>query len=140
MKLTSKNVEKIFMDCLFKDEATQEEKENAIIVEGIMNNFGFDPQKIEAHEEDISSLLKQLPQQFRENFGGGWSFLNACMRDDGEQWTGLHAIQEQLLALGVAAGWAKIQLPRQFWSALPGGMPYFVVYENKNGVRPERIL
>lgn len=140
MKLTSENVEKVFLDCLFEDESSPEEREKSqIVVEGILNKYGFDLQKIGEHEDDISSMLKQLPKEFQEKTGGGWSFLNACNREDGEQWTGLHLNQEKLLTLGIAAGWAKIQLPRELWVAFPGGVPYFVVHENPKTCPPEGV-
>jgi hypothetical protein len=54
------------------------------------------------------------------------SFLNACMTKDDNQW-GEHQNMEQLLALGIAIGYARILLPRNMWSVLPGGVPYFSV-------------
>ena len=128
MDLTSENVNKIFLDCLF-DEDTEENQEKAIIVEGIMSVFGFDPDRIKKHKNDIISLLMQLPKEFQRNGGGGWSFLNACNRDDGEQWTGLHGDMERLFSLGIACGYAKFQLPRDMWKILPGGMPYVCIGE-----------
>ena len=130
MELTSKNVETVLMDCLFDDNPTPEELEKAIIVDGITGKYGFDPQKIENHADDISSMLKQLPGAFQEKIGGGWSFLNACVREDDVHW-GEHNNIEALLVLGIASGWAKIQLPRELWGSLPGGVPYFVVYEKQ---------
>jgi hypothetical protein len=130
MKLTSENVNKVIMNCLFDGEPTLKEKEKAIMVEGVVGSYGFDPQKIENHVDDISSMLKQLPSGFQEKTGGGWSFLNACDREDGIQW-GEQRDVEALLVLGIAARWAKIQLPRKLWSSFPGGMPYFVVYDKR---------
>jgi len=130
MELTNENVNNVFMDCLF-EENTPENLERAVKVGGIMSTFGFDPDKIEKYAEDIGLMLKQLPDQFQEKRGGGWSFLNSCNRSDGTQWTGLHRTMEQLMVIGIAAGWAEIQAPREMWPMLPGGMPYFVVYEER---------
>lgn len=125
MNLTAENVSTVFMDCLFRDE---ENKSNPVLAEAILSTFGFHPERLESHRNDIKELLAWLPTQFREggNDGGGWSFLNACMTREGDQW-GEHRNIEQLLALGIATGQAKILMPRQMWSVFPGGMPYFSV-------------
>ena len=130
MELTAKNVEEIFMDCLF-DEDTEENRKKMIAVEGILSNFGLNPDAVEKHEKDIASMLKQLPVQFQAKTGDGWSFLNACDRADGKQWTGLHRTMEQLIVLGIASKWVKFSMPRSMWKALPGGMPYFMVCEKR---------
>lgn len=126
MELTSKNVDSIFMDCLFEED-TEENKKKAIMVEGIISKFGLNPDAIKKHKGDVYSMLKQLPKMFQKNGGGGWSFLNACNREDGTQWTGLHATMEQLVVLGIASGYVKYTMPREMWKVLPGGVPYFSV-------------
>lgn len=124
MELTSDNVEKIFMDCLFQD---GEDMSDPAIANGLVRNFGFQKERLKSHEDEISSMLSQLPKEFQQNSGGGMSFLSACNRADGEQWTGLHARMEQLFCLGLALLKVKCLLPRELWPALPGGMPYYVV-------------
>lgn len=124
MKLTATNVNETFMKCLFEDD---EPKDNAVISEGIMRKFGFNPKRLHENEENIFSMLQQLPNEFMESGGGGMSFLNACNDKDGNQWSDLHQTMEQLLVLGIAIGKARIQFPREMWSAFPGGVPYFVV-------------
>ena len=124
MELTAENVETVFMECLFKG---GENSSNAIIAEGITSKFGLHPDRIKEQEENIYSMLKELPEQFQKKVGGGWSFLNACNDKNGKQWTGLHQKMEQLFVLGIACGKAKYLMPRDMWSAFPGGMPYCVV-------------
>lgn len=126
MELTSENVNKIFMDCLFEEDK-EENKKKAIMIEGLVAKFGLNPDAVKKHKKDIYSMLKQLPKNFQENGGGGWSFLNACNRKDGTQWTGLHSTMEQLVVLGIASGYVKYTLPRKMWEILPGGVPYFCV-------------
>lgn len=123
LELTAENVEQIFMACLFEE---GEPKENFVLGEGVMLKAGFHPDRLSAKCEDIKGLLSQLPDDFRTSAGGGMSFLNACVTRDGKQW-GEHRSMDQLLTLGVAAGLAKILLPREAWAMLPGGMPYFCV-------------
>lgn len=128
MELTSKNVDELMMDCLFGDD-TPENRARAVVVEGITTKFGFDPDKLAKHRDDITSMLFQLPEQFLQSKGGGWSFLQACNRADGVQWTGLHKVMECLLMLGLAIGRVKCCMPREFWRVLPGGVPYYVVLD-----------
>jgi len=124
MKLTSRNVESVFMDCLFKD---GEDTTNHLKSEGITNSVGFHPERVDAHKSEIFEMLLSLPKEFHEKTGGGMSFLNACNDKRGEQWTGEHRIMEQLFLLGQASGKVECLMPREMWSVLPGGMPYYVV-------------
>jgi hypothetical protein len=123
LKLTAKNVEEVFLDCLFEEGVTPE---HFIAVEGIVNNFGFDPIKIDTNKDKIKELLDQLPETFQEKSGGGWSFLNACITIENVQW-GEHRNMEQLVTLGIACNQVKYCMPRSLWSALPGGVPYFMI-------------
>jgi hypothetical protein len=122
--LNSEKVEAIFMDCLFKD---GEDTSNHVRVEGIMSTVGFNPERLEIHRADIEAMLNELPDQFKKSGGGGWSFLNACDDKYGNQWTGFHQHMDQLFQLGVGLDKVQCQLPREMWSVLPGGMPYYVI-------------
>lgn len=119
-------VDAVFKDCLFRDEEVPDGKPpaDAVIVEGVMNTIGFHRERLESHRAEMQGWLAMLPLEFRKNGGGGWSFLNACNQADGEQWTGLHQRMDQLFTLAIGLGLARWQLPREMWSALPGGMPY----------------
>lgn len=123
-KLTSKRVESIFMDCLFKD---GEDNNDHVEAQGIMTKVGFHPNRLASHVTEIVEMLNELPDEFKQSSGGGWSFLNACNDRHGNQWTGFHRTMEQLVLLGIASKKVKFQLPREVWSALPGGMPYLVI-------------
>ena len=124
MELTSKNVQSVFMDCLFKD---GENISDPIVVEGVVSKFGFHKDRLELHKEDILKMLLQLPKEFQKDSGGGMSFLNACNDVDGRQWTDLHQVMEQLFVLGIGCNRVKCLMPREMWKVLPGGMPYYVV-------------
>lgn len=131
MELTHQNVVGVMKDCLYEDEEaakfTQEELlQNSIIVRGVMLNAGLRPDKVEAHKEDILSLLGQLPEEFMQHKGGGSSFLRACMNKEGEQW-GEHRVVDTLLCLGLAINRIEFSLPREAWQFLPAGLPYFTV-------------
>lgn len=125
MELTSDNVKKIMEDCLYEDNEIQ--GYNGVTVEGIVNNYVFHKERLESHREEIISMIEQLDDTFLLEKGGGWTFLNLCMRKDGIQWTGLHWTQEQLVCLAAGldlAAWVPRQ--REFWRMLPGGVPYVV--------------
>jgi len=117
-------VEAIFMDCLFKE---GEDTSRAIPARGIVNNFGYHPDRLKSHEEEIVALLNELPNEFKKESGGGWSFLNGCMDKHGNQWTGEHRVMDQLFSLGLAINKIELPFPREAWSILPGGMPYYAI-------------
>ena len=124
MELTSENVERIFMDCLFKE---GEDTSNYIPAEGVTTNVGFHPERIESHKDEIASMLSELPEEFKEKTGGGWTFLNAFNDKNGQQWTSLHRRMEQLFQLGIGIGKVSYLMPRDMWRIFPGGMPYLVI-------------
>lgn len=89
----------------------------------------FDPDKLREHRSDIAQLVAQLPLEFQPypRGGGGWSMLNACVRQDGVQWCDFQQIADILACLAIAAGEAKWLFKRYLWNVLPGGMPYLLV-------------
>lgn len=122
--LTSKKVENVFKDCLFR----KNEKEGKLIeVKGLVNVFGFHSDRVKEHKEEIKGFLNELSSKFFKDEGGGWSFLNLCMTKDDKQWTDLHLRMEQLVCLGIAIEKVKYTLPREMWSIFPGGVPYVVI-------------
>ena len=130
IEIDPQEVKKVLMNCLYKKEELEEAGDiprGAVVVEGITSKFGFHPERLEKHRDEIVKWLKALPHQFCRSSGGGWSFLNACNQENGVQWTGLHKRMEQLFCLGIALGLVKSIMPREKWSSLPGGMPYYVI-------------
>ena len=129
--IDSQEVEEVFQGCLYKEDEIKGidgVPADAVIVEGIINKFGFHPGRLEEQRTKVTEWLKALPYQFRKGVGGdGWSFLNACNQENGVQWTGLHENMEQLFCLGMGLGLVECQTSREMWSSLPGGMPYYVI-------------
>lgn len=123
-KLDSQRVEVIFLDCLFRE---GEDTSKHVKAEGITSNVGFHPERIAGHKAEISALLDELPDEFKKTGGGGMSFLKACNDKHGNQWTGLHKRMEQLFQLGISVEKVECLVPRDMWTALPGGMPYYLV-------------
>ncbi|MCK5009904.1 MAG: hypothetical protein KAS98_05420 [Deltaproteobacteria bacterium] len=124
-------VEEVLRSCLYKEkeiEGADNVPADAVIVEGINSKFGFHPGRLEKQRTKVTEWLKALPHQFRKGVGGdGWSFLNACKQENGVQWAGLHENMEQLFCLGMGLRLVECQTPREMWSSLPGGMPYYVI-------------
>lgn len=114
-KLTAEAVTDLYNKC---------RSETAPEIEGIVHSARLDTK---GHEDRIREMLAELPPEFQSTGGGGWSFLNACNRGDGSQWADLHATMEKLFMLGIAAGLARWQMPRDMWDMLPGSMPYVSV-------------
>ena len=121
-----KQVNKTFIETLYTDSelaGIEGPPEGCVIVEGIVNRYGFHPGRLEERRDEVRRWLKALSQKFCE----GWSFLNACDQANGVQWTGLHLRMEQLFCLGMGLGIVKSVFPRRMWANLPGGMPYYVI-------------
>ncbi len=130
MKLNSDRVMEVTRECLFND---GEDMTDRVEVQGVLNQFGFHPGRLEEHREEIVSMLEELPEKFREEAGGGWSFLQACVDKNGEQWTGLHRVMELLFVLGMGIGRVRYVLPRERWDQLPGKMPYYTFTSKEEG-------
>ena len=109
-----------FMDCLFKE---GEDTTNHVKVEGLTSMFELHPQRLEEKRELVTALLAELPAEFKE----GWTFLNLCTTKDGEQWTGMHHICEQLVVMAIGLGLMEYCMPREMWVILPGGVPYLMI-------------
>jgi hypothetical protein len=123
MELMSHNVTEVLKKCLYE---SGEDTTGHVKCEGVQLKIGFDPKRLELERDNIESMLSQLPKEFKKEFGGGMSFLNACVTEDGVQW-GEHRNVDELLCLGQAIGKVAFPFPRDMWNALPGGMPYVVV-------------
>ena len=120
MELTSENVSCVYEDCSGDP--------GDLFVEGISRGHNFRADRIDHWNDDIFDMLKQLPAPFRSDSGGGWTFLNGCLRSDGKQWTDLHFVVELLMCLGIASGRAEFLFTdRELWLPLPGRFPYFLV-------------
>ena len=129
MELTAENVNNLFAHCLFKE---GESTEKRIKVEGIMTTVGFHPERLKEVTSNIMDMLNNLPDNFKQSGGGGWSFLNMCQDKNNNQWTGFHKTMDELVMLGRGIGKLDFLLPRGLWGSLPGGMPYVVINENQN--------
>lgn len=121
----AKRIDSIFKDSLFIDNEIKDGQipDNAILVEGIINNFSFHPERLSTHKDEINEIIELMPKEFQEHSGGGMSFLNLCVDKNGKQW-GEHRNMEQLVTLSIAIGKGKYSMPKAMWPALPGGVPY----------------
>ena len=119
-------VEAVFRECLFNPE--EEEATEQVIADGVVDKASFHPGRLEAHRKQIEAMLTELPESFRKDSPEqGTSFLQACFDWHGNQWTGLHQRMAQLFQLGMAIGKVTCPVPRELWSRLPGGMPYYII-------------
>lgn len=128
-QLSSENVRRIGMDCLFTDAEMSDcanPPENAVLVDGIVGGYAFHPERLAKNKPQIAAMLAGLPDDFMTSGGGGMSFLNACIDRDGNHWAE-HPTMGLLFALGVGTGLATYIFPRKMWSVLPGGVPYLSV-------------
>lgn len=127
--LTASAVGNVVRDCLFEQSDLIDGKppEGRLVeADAIVNRMGFDRVRLDANRGVVAELLMQLPDEFMQTKGGGMSFLNACYDRNGNHW-GEHRDMGLLFAIGEACGLSRCLLPREMWSALPGGMPYYGV-------------
>lgn len=100
-----------------------------IPVHGIIHNYVFRKDRLEARRDEIFQLLEELPDQFRASSGGGWSFLNMCEDRHGNHWAE-HITIEGLIVLGAGLKLMSFLPPqRELWKVFPGGMPYLVFHD-----------
>ena len=133
--INSAEVERVFNECLVDEvdlSAPQEAGEShpqdsMTFVESISSRIAFHTNILEHYRGQIGDWLKALPYQFHKNGGGGWSLLNGCVQENGEQWTDFQCNVERLFVLGMGLGEVKFFMDRKFWGALPGGVPYYVI-------------
>lgn len=80
IKLTEHAVADVMSYVLFKDDEITSgvTPENAVLVEGIVRNYGFHKERVMSKKAVIDDLLSQLPEAFDAKKEGGWSFLMAC--------------------------------------------------------------
>lgn len=127
--LTPQRVDDIARACLYRDEeltvvdGLRQVPKGAVLVEGVVSRFGFHPSRLAEHADEIRAMLAELPEQFCE----GWSFLSGCTTKTGELWTGMQSRVETLFALGMGIGAVECCFPRDLWTSLPGGVPYYLV-------------
>lgn len=122
--LNASDVETTFEECLSNN---KNNTDNIVEIQAITHTFSFDKTALERNKSKLKDMLCELPEEFMETGGGGYSFLQACMTRFNEQWTGMHFTMEKLFAMGMATDLAKCLLPRSLWAALPGNVPYYVV-------------
>lgn len=126
MRLTAKTVRDIFLDCLVGENAPDTAK--VVAVEGITTKVVFSVEKVESHSDTIKALLDELPDTFFVGNGGGYSFMFMPMDKHRNQW-GEQINAQELMLLGIASGYMHYLLPKEVWPALPGGVPYVVVFD-----------
>lgn len=131
-ELSHSNIERIVMASMYLPEELPENptKDNipkdALVVEGVMNTFVFNPTRIEPYREEVKSMLSQLSDEFMKSKGGGMSLMR-MVADKNDNLYGEQRTADLLYVLGKALGYANWLLPREMWGALPGHMPYIVI-------------
>jgi hypothetical protein len=138
MELTFANFDSVMRDVLLTNEelaasglgdeaaANTPNPPGVILSHGAMTIFGFNEVRLQKQADNIRSMLSCLDDTFFAGKGGGWSLINAVQTKDGELW-GNQPSADALFCLGQALGICKYCLPREFWSIMPGGMPYFII-------------
>jgi len=130
--MSAKRIDAIFKDCLFRSEELKNGSPDGefVDVEGLVSRFGFHPGRLKFYRADLIEMIDGgVKSEFLQSGGGGYSCLSLCEDKDGVLW-GEHRNMEQFLSLCIGLGLARYCLPREIWSAFPGGMPYVVFDSN----------
>lgn len=106
-----------FMDCLCKSE--DKNPDNQMVIEGITCKFALNPTRLETKRELVQQCINNLPTQFKE----GYTFMAMPMTKSGAQW-GEQANAQELLVMALGLNLMKYCFPKEYWSILPGGVPY----------------
>ena len=134
LELSAENVEKVFKDCLLPDDYKNDTK--VIPVRAVTGIFGFNPEKLDKHSNDIKEMLGQLSSAFDEH-NQGYTFMDLPFKGDGDckqQW-GEQRSGDLLMALGLASGWMKMTFEDpKIWGLLPGSVPYVYRTEKRQNM------
>lgn len=134
----ARRVSTMLRDCLFREEEIPADgsiPSNAVVVETIRGKLGFHAARLEACRPAVCEIILLLDPAFHrtgEGAGHGYSFLGLCQLANGDLW-GQHDNCDELLALAFGLKLGGFLMPRMFWSALPGGMPYLWLDINGEG-------
>lgn len=125
-KLTPERVNELFTTCLIQHDISCGTDDD-LIVEGIKMKVAFSKKSLAILSDDIKVLISQLPENaFNISKGNGMPFILLCNNKDGELWTGVHRIIEELIMLAIGINCCKYLLPKKLWKLLPGRLPYVV--------------
>lgn len=129
--ISCKRITEILMDCLFDEEDLDLEGEpkhsiEKVFVESINIKFCLKVDKLREHGNEIKEMLSHLPDEFKADKGGGWTFTNMLTLKDGSQW-GEPKNANELIALGLGTGNISYLFERDMWKDLPGRVPYILI-------------
>lgn len=130
--MNANRVHEMAVDSMFEDSEVGADGQTLmpqLCVQGIINTFGFHPERVKKHKAELKEMIKELPEGFYESGGGGMSFLNLCEDKHGNQWAE-HSTLEMFLCMAIANDLAGYCLPKEMWHLMPGGMP-FVVFNDQ---------
>lgn len=117
----SQTVINIFDESISKKEDNKSDLVEVIDV--LCKKHSLSKSRLNCHKETIRKILLNMPKEFHINTGGGMSFLNLCVDKNGNLW-GQHREMAILVILGIGLKLGEYCFPMEFWSSLPGEMPY----------------
>lgn len=127
MNISSKRVREMTKDSLFKLIDIDRTLKEPLVVKAIERTYRFHPDRVASHELEVSSMLHELPEIFKN----GYSFDDMAYDKLGRRWTNYQSTMEDLMSLGIATGQVSYVMPRDFWSAFPGGVPFIQIHPKK---------
>lgn len=121
MELTQQNVEDLFKKCMGPGR----------VFHGMYTEYTLNPFTVKIQWDNIQSLLDELPEDFKD----GQSITRGMRDKEGKQWTGSHKVVELLMILGFAVDRVQYCIDREYWSALPNGLPMYFVKDRYDYLR-----
>lgn len=140
LSLKPQTVQALCGFCLFSQSQINEpSNENAIAIIGEGKKMGLCAAKIARIKNVLTTLLFQLPTEYFDlafkdlkGAGGGFVFVNLCNNYEGNLWTGMQAIMDDLLILGQAAGRVKNLTKSDISDCMPN---YYIILKKPASVK-----
>lgn len=104
-------------------------EDDQVRIDGASMDGRFSRTRLLNHRMRLRTMLVELPDNFLQSGGGGWTMLNGCVDRHQRFWTSDQRTVDRLVILGIGAGVANWTLERNLWDLLPSGMPYFQVLD-----------
>ena len=152
MSLTWNNVDRIIKDALLNDVTDAEvlkelvddmateqgiavlqaraDTLGIVVVQTAMQYLAFNKARLENHRAAVVDMIREIPNEFIDTVGGGWSLINLPLRKDGVQW-GEQWNADLFFGIAKGLGLAGFCIDdREMWVNLPGGLPYIYFKES----------
>lgn len=130
--ISEQRVCEVYRACLFNDNEIKDEIPvyDFSVGEGIREVAVFNTDRLNEHKGEVLDMIEHI-----ENIYLGPHFMQLCVADNGDLWTGDHHMVDRLVQLGVATGILEYTIPREMWQYLPNELPYVCINKEKRNTQ-----